>query len=58
VSLISHLGFLWLLVFRGVCECACALVCMQFLYSLGFLCAVKCAVAGSLIACHLCLTGS
>jgi hypothetical protein len=50
VSLISHLGFLWLLVFRGVCGCACALVCMHFLCFLGFLCAVKCAVAGSLIA--------
>jgi hypothetical protein len=49
VSLISHLGFFWLLVFRGVCGCACALVCMQFLCLLGFLCAVKCAVAGSLI---------
>jgi hypothetical protein len=43
VSLISHLGlsvshlsFLWLLVFRGVCGCACALVCMQFLCFLGF----------------------
>jgi hypothetical protein len=28
----------------------CALVCMQFLCFLGFLRAVKCAVAGSLIA--------
>jgi hypothetical protein len=50
VSLISHLGFFWLLVLRGVCGCACALVCMQFLCFLGFLSAVKCAVAGSLIA--------
>jgi hypothetical protein len=25
---VSHLGFFWLLVFRGVCGCACALVCM------------------------------
>jgi len=25
-----------LLVFQGVCGCACALVCMQFLYFLGF----------------------
>jgi hypothetical protein len=45
-----HLGFFWLLVFRGVCGCACALVCMQYLCFLGFLCAVKCAVAGSLTA--------
>jgi hypothetical protein len=50
VSLISHLGFFWLLMFRGVCGCACALVCMQFLCFLGFLSGVKCAVAGSLIA--------
>jgi hypothetical protein len=35
---------------KGVCGCACALVCMQFLCFLGFSCAVKCAVAGSLIA--------
>jgi hypothetical protein len=50
VSLISHLGFFLLLVFRGVCGCASALVCMQFLCFLGFLSAVKCAVAGSLTA--------
>jgi len=34
---VSHLGFFWLLVFRGVCGCACALVCMQFLCFLGYL---------------------
>jgi hypothetical protein len=50
VSLISHLGFFWLLVFRGGCGGASALVCMQFLCFLDFLGAVKCAVAGSLIA--------
>jgi hypothetical protein len=32
-----HLGFFpWLLVFQGVCGCACALVFMQFLCFLGF----------------------
>jgi len=30
------MGYFWLLVFRGVCGCACALVCMQFLCFLGF----------------------
>jgi hypothetical protein len=50
VPLISHLGFFWLLVFRCVCGCACALVCIQFLCFLGFLSDVMCAVAGSLIA--------
>jgi hypothetical protein len=33
-----HLGFFpGLLAFQGVCGCACALVCMQFLCFLGFL---------------------
>jgi hypothetical protein len=45
-----HLGFPGLLCLKGVCGFACAWVCMQFLCFLGFLCAVKCAVAGSLIA--------
>jgi hypothetical protein len=32
-----HLGFFpWFLVFQGVCGCACALVCMQFLCFPGF----------------------
>jgi hypothetical protein len=51
VSLLSHLGFFWLLVFRGVCGCVC--VCLG-LYAIlvfpRFLCAVKCAVVGALIA--------
>jgi hypothetical protein len=50
VSLIGTWVFPWLLVIQGVCGCACALVCMQYLCFLGFLWAVKCAVAGSLIA--------
>jgi hypothetical protein len=35
--------------FKGVCGCACALVCMQLLFP-RFLCAMKCTAAGSLIA--------
>jgi hypothetical protein len=51
VSLIATWVFFpWLLVFQGVCGCACALVCMQYLCFLGFLRDVKCAVAESLIA--------
>jgi hypothetical protein len=49
VSLIATWVFPCLLVFQGVCGCACALVCMQFLCFLGLI-AVKFAVAGSLIA--------
>jgi hypothetical protein len=41
---------------KGVCGCVCALVCMPYLCFLGFLRAVKCAVAGSLIATGVCLT--
>jgi hypothetical protein len=47
---ISDLGFFWLLVFSG---CVWMCVCLD-LYAIPvfprFLCAVKCAVAGSLIA--------
>jgi hypothetical protein len=51
-----HLGFSGFYCFKGVRGCACALVCMHFLCFLGFLCAVKCAVAGSLIATCVWLT--
>jgi hypothetical protein len=52
VSLIATWGFFFFLASSvpGVCGCACALVCMQYSCFLGFLRAVKCAVAGSLIA--------
>jgi hypothetical protein len=45
-----HLGFSWILVFQG---CVWVCVCLgvyAFLVFPRFLCAVKCAVAGSLIA--------
>jgi hypothetical protein len=59
VSLIATwVLFPWLLVFQGVCGCACALVCMQFLCFPGFLTAVTCAVAGSLIATSVWLASS
>jgi hypothetical protein len=49
VSLISTWVFPWLLVFLGVCGCACALVFYAILVFPRFLIFVKCAVAGTLI---------
>jgi hypothetical protein len=50
-----HLGlFPWLLVFQGVCGCACALVCMRYLCFPSFNSCEVC--SGWVICCHRCLT--
>jgi hypothetical protein len=50
VSLITTWVFFWFLVFRGVCWVCLCLGLYAILVFPRFLCAVKCAVAGSLIA--------
>jgi hypothetical protein len=48
-----HPGVFWLLVFKCVCGCACALVCMQFLCFIFFKC---CRIfSGCITCCHMCL---
>jgi hypothetical protein len=49
-----HLGFPWLLVFQGVCVCACALVCMRYICFPGFNSCEVC--SGWVSCCHRCLT--
>jgi hypothetical protein len=54
VSLIATWVFPRLLVFQGVCGCACALVCMRYLCFPGFNSCEVC--SGWVICCHRCLT--